>query len=243
MHDADPKDDTYGPWMVVSCKKASNRKDKRYSPPINPMHARRHKGTEEHTALEGANKMTPGMGSFKITKGKRKANGELVNVGESSREFSGFKGKWVSVESPNKLGLFKEGATKGYEGPLSIKGKKVMARLRAALANSRSPDSQEGNKARKFPKTIWSPTNKHLPPINNGEFRFLSKSRNEVGNTLKEKNCDNPICGDQSQAIGSMEMVFSANTSECKDGQHEPRVVSSVQRFGDREGEEANLGE
>lgn len=46
-HDVDPKDDTYGPWMVVSRKKFSSRKDKRYSPtPNNPIHALWYEGTE-----------------------------------------------------------------------------------------------------------------------------------------------------------------------------------------------------
>lgn len=69
-HDVDPKDDTYDPWMVVSRKKSSSRKDKRYSPtPTNSMHALRREGTDERTATEGAAKMTPGSGSQKITEG------------------------------------------------------------------------------------------------------------------------------------------------------------------------------
>lgn len=197
--------------------------------------------TDKRTAPKEAAKMTPGSGSFNFIEGKRKANGELVKIGESSKEVSGFKGEGVSVESPNELGLFKEGTNKGYEGPVSIKGKKVLARLRAAPINSRSADSKEVNKARKVPKTIWSPTNAHLPSDNNGEFLFLSKSRNEMGNMLEGNFCENPNGGDQPQVKGSMEMDFTTNTSECKIGQ--PSAIGpSVGSKDDRGVEEANWG-
>ncbi|KAF3961060.1 hypothetical protein CMV_014274 [Castanea mollissima] len=220
------------------------------------MHAIWHEGTEKRTTTEGTAKMTLGSGSQKNTEGKRKAHDGLVYVGESSKECSGLRGERGNVESPNKLGLFQEGTNKSYEGPLSIRGKKVLARLRAAPANSRSADSREGNKGRQLPKTIWSPTNEHLPLNNNGEFLFLSKSRNEMGNMLEGKGCGNPNDGDQAQAKGSMEMEFTANanSSECKIGQpsifgpsvgsnDETMVVLPVRRTKDRGGMEANWGD
>ena len=63
------------------------------------------------------------------------------------------------MDSPNKLGLFNQGTSKAYEGPSSIKGKKVLARLRAALALSSGADPREGNRSNKLLKSIWTPTN------------------------------------------------------------------------------------
>ena len=87
LHEVDPKDDTYGPWMVVSRKKSSNRKDKRHdSAPTIAMHAVRHEGVDEQIGPGDAAKVTLGVGVLKINEGKRKANGELVGFGESLRE-------------------------------------------------------------------------------------------------------------------------------------------------------------
>ena len=193
----DPKDDTYGPWLVVSRKKPNKWKEKRYSPALTTlMHASWHEGLNVPVVSEGAAKLTPGSGSSKITEGKRKASGELAVFGEPTEEFSALKGKGVSLDSPNETRLFKEGTTKAYEGPPSIKGKKVLARLRVALANFRSADTREGNRSSKIPKTTWSPTNDHTLPSGNGKFQFLSKSRNEMGNMLVGKDCGNITSGD-----------------------------------------------
>lgn len=182
LHEVDPKDDTYGPWMVVSRKKQSNRKDKRHdTAPINAMHVVWREGADVRTEPGDATKATFGVGFLKINEGKRKAYGDLVGLGqlvglgEPLKEKSSSKGKGVSSDSPNKLGLFNQGISKAYAGPLSIKGKKVLARLRAAPTHSRGVESKEGNRSNKLLKTIWTPTNAASQSDNDGKFQFLSK--------------------------------------------------------------------
>ena len=190
-HEVDPKDDTYGPWMVVSRKKSSNRKDKRHdSAPTNPMHTTWHEGPDKRVGLGEATKLTPGV-ILKINEGKRKANGELAVFGESLKELSSFKGKCISLDSPNKLGLLNQGTIKAHEGPSSIKGKKVLARLRATPANARGSGFREGNRSSKIPKTIWTPTNDSYQLDNDGKFQLLSKSRNDLGSIHEGKDSVN----------------------------------------------------
>ena len=176
LHGVDPKDDTYGPWMVVSRKKSSNRKDKKRDfAPTSAMHAMWNEGTDER-GLGDMAKVTLGMVVLKINEGKRNANGELVGFGEPLEEQPGFKGKGISSDSPYKLGLFNQGTSKTYEGPSSIKGKKVLARLRATPAHSRGAKPREGNKSNKLLKSIWTRTNAASQSNNDGKFQFLSKS-------------------------------------------------------------------
>ena len=139
------------------------------------------------TRLGDAAKVTPGVGVLKINEGKRKANGDLVGLGEPLKEQSSFKGKGISLDNLNKLGLFNQGTSKAYEGPSSIKGKKVLARLRAAPAHSRGAEPKEGSRSNKLLKTIWTPTNAASQSDNNGTFQFLSKSRNSMGDTSEGK--------------------------------------------------------
>jgi len=196
-HEVDPKDDTYGPWMVVSRKKSSNKKDKKHdSAPTNPMHTAWHEGPDERVGLGEATKLTLGM-ILKINEGKRKANGELAVFGESSKELSSFKGKGISLDSPSKLGLLNQGTIKAHEGPSSIKGKNVLARLRATPANARSPGSREGNRSSKIPKTIWTPTNDSSQLGNDGKFQLLSKSRNDLGDIREGKDSVNSNSSDR----------------------------------------------
>ena len=198
MHEVDPKDDMYGPWMVVSCKKSSNRKDKKHDfAPTNPMHTAWHEGNDERACPREMAKLTPGISVLKINRGKRKANGELAVFGKSPKELSGFKGKDISLDSPNKLGMFNQGTIKSYKGPSSIKGKKVLARLRATLAIARSADSREGNRSGKIPKTIWTPSNDSSQPSHDEKFQFLDKSRNDLGDIREGKDNGNSNSSDR----------------------------------------------
>ncbi|KAL0011911.1 hypothetical protein SO802_007019 [Lithocarpus litseifolius] len=190
-HEVDPKDDTYGPWMVVSCMKSSNRKDKKHdTAPTNAMHAVWREGVDVRTRPGDVAKVTPGVGVLVINEGKRKTNGDLVGLGEPLKEQSSFKGKGISPGSPKKLGLFNQGTSKAYEGPSSIKGKKVLARLRAALARSRGAEANEGNRLNKLLKTIWTPTNAASQADKNGKFQFFNKSKNSMGDTREGKDSD-----------------------------------------------------
>ena len=137
------------------------------------------------------------MSVLKINKGKIKANGELVVFRESPKELSGFKGKDISLDSPNKLGLFNQGTIKAYKGPSSIKGKKVLARLRVTPANARSADSREGNRSGKIPKTIWTPSNDFSQPSHDGKFQFLEKLRNDLGDIREGKDNGNSSSNDR----------------------------------------------
>ena len=268
LHGVDPKDDTYGPWMVVSRKKSSNRKDKKRDfAPTSAMHAMWHEGTDER-GLGDMAKVTLGMVVLKINEGKRNANGELVGFGEPLEEQPGFKGKGISSDSPYKLGLFNQGTSKTYEGPSSIKGKKVLARLRAAPAHSRGAKPREGNKSNKLLKSIWTRTNAASQSNNDGKFQFLSKSRNSMDDTSEGKDSGNSSNGDrrhqskshpqngvvQFRLKGGMEMDFSINTNECKVGQasvlrpslgsnKESMVVLSNRCARERGGENVGLGE
>lgn len=77
--------------------------------------------------------MTPGVEVLKVNEGKRKANGDLVGFGKPLKDQLGFKAGSISSDSPNKMGLFKQGTSSAYEGPTSIKGKKLLAILRVRL--------------------------------------------------------------------------------------------------------------
>ncbi|KAF3950081.1 hypothetical protein CMV_024118 [Castanea mollissima] len=157
-HEVGLRDDKFGPWMLVSRRKASIRKDKKHDlTPTNARYAVWHEGADERIGPGDAAKVTPRVGGLKINEGKRKANGELVQFGEPLKEQLGFRSGSVSSDSPTKLGLFDQGKISAYEGPTSIKGKKVLARLRTTPAHSRCADPREGIRSNKSLKAIWTP--------------------------------------------------------------------------------------
>ena len=191
-HEVDPKDDMYGPWMVVSCRKSSNRKDKMHDiAPTNGMHAGWREGADVQTGPGDTTRVTPGVGVLKINEGKRKANGDLVGLGEPRKEQPSFK-EGIGSVSPNKMGLFNQGSSRVYESPSSIKDKKVLARLRGVPTSSRGAETKEGNRSVKLMKAIWTPTNAALQSDNDGKFQFRSKSSNGMGGTSEGKDCGSP---------------------------------------------------
>lgn len=84
------------------------------------------------------------MGFLKINEVKRKAYGDLVGLGEPLKEQSSSKGKGVSSDSPNKLGLFNQGSSKAYAGPLSIREKKSWQDLEQLQHILEAPNLKKG---------------------------------------------------------------------------------------------------
>ena len=242
-HEVDPKDDTYGPWMVVSRRKSSNRKDKKQdTAPTNGMHAGWREGVDVRIGPGDTARVTPGMGVSKTNDGKRKLNGDLVGLGETLKDLPRFKEGSKSF-SPNKMGQFNQGPSRVYESPSSIKGKKVLARLKGVPVSSKGTETKEGNGSAKLMKAIWTPTNAASQSNIDGKFQFRSKPSDSMGGTSEGKDGSSASYRGVAhrRSGGGAEVDLPINSGECDVGQAAAVGIQSERYVRDR-GEEISAG-
>lgn len=119
--------------------------------------------------------MTPGVEVLKVNEGKKKANSDLVGFGEPSKYQLGFKAGSISSDSPNKMGLFKQGTSSAYEGPTSIKAKNSWQDLRQLQHFLEASTLEKGLKQANFLKLFSLPLTLLLKQITMGSSSFSAK--------------------------------------------------------------------